>query len=305
MLKAPEITDALKTWDVDRIVGLALMKEDVLGEIIGALESGDEKVKIKALTVLIEVAKRSGRKRRRKILKTGLDRILDVIGSNDDRISGRGLKLLGLLLGDNNLPDSKLASVLEAVVRRSPSPNPLVWEGVIGVVENVKLPYVSPNSTRFLLSVLRSGSAEEVAVASLILVKWAGLGRDEWHLLIERIADLVNSKDVKLADAGLTAALMLTKLPPVFPMEPVVKSLLPSLRRLMFSHRDQFLKVKAVEALDGLQEIVTKYYRLHPRDAQKTAEELLRLGLVEEAHLITSVLISTLPPDSAHRRTTR
>jgi len=304
MLKSPEITDLLETWDVGNVAGSGPEDEGVLDRIFEVMESVDGALKIKALKVLIEIARQSGRRIRKRILEMGLSEIIEAIRSDDDRISGEALKLLEILLKDNTLTDRKLTLVFEAMLEKSSSGNPFVWEGIMGVVENVKPPYIFTKSTEFLLDVLRGGSAEGVAVASLILVKWGCLSREEWRLLVEKIADLVDSGTERLIDIGLKSAAILVELPPVFPMDSVVKRLLPALRRLVFSNRDRILRAKALDALDGLREMVIRYYRLHPCEAQKTAEELLDLGLVDEAYLITSTLISLLPADSTYRRET-
>jgi hypothetical protein len=77
-------------------------------------------------------------------------------------------------------------------------------------------------------------------------------------------------------------------------MDVLIKELLPALRRLIMDCGDQLLKVRAVEAFDRLRETLVRYYRVRPREAQRVVEELMRLGLVEEAYIISSA-IGTIP----------
>uniref|UniRef100_UPI0026125D77 hypothetical protein n=1 Tax=Thermococcus sp. TaxID=35749 RepID=UPI0026125D77 len=186
------------------------------------------------------------------------------------------------------LTDRELTLVIEALLRKAPSKSPLVWSGIMDVIGSIKIPYVSRRTTSLLLRALGEGSDEEAAVASLILIRSGAIERDGWKLLVERVGDLLTSGSERLIDAGLKASVRLTKLPMVFPMDSVIKSVLPALKRLLSSCSDQFIKVKAIDAFDRLREMVIRYYRLHPREAQRVAEELMNLGLVEEAYLIFS-----------------
>ncbi|WP_297506191.1 hypothetical protein [Thermococcus sp.] len=288
MEEVPEIRETLKTWDVGRVAEVVAEDERALVEVLGVLRSGDGTLKIRALTALIESTRGSNWKERKRVLELGLDEIIAAAGSDDDRISSRALELLAILLKNNPLTDRRLAPIIEVILKKSTSKSPRVWSSIMEVIESIKIPYVSKRTTSLLLRALRDGTAEEIAVASLVLIRSGAVERNDWKLLVERIADLINSNSERLIDAGLTASIRLTKLPVVFPMDAVIKAVLPALRRLLSSCSDQFIKVKAIDAFDRLREMVTRYYRLHPREAQRVAEELARLGLVEEAYLVSS-----------------
>jgi len=282
------LKNELGAWDVDGLIREALEGEEGLRRLISLLRSGDVGLQIRALTALGGVVKNSNWKTRRKILDESLEDLLSAIESGDDRVSRRALEVLGALLKNNPLSDEKLSRVISALLSRARRPSPATWEELLTVADTLRMPYVSDKSTSRLTSAAFFGSPEEAAVASLILLNSGAVPKGDWGRLVERISELLASNDPLLVEAGLKAVDSLTKLPPVFPMGVAVRSLVPTLRKLISTTDDHFIKVRAIEAYDKMRDTVVRYYRVRPDEARKTAEELLNLGLIEEAYMITS-----------------
>ena len=282
------VKEGIGTWDIGNIVGNALNSQDELNHLLRLLGSNDRGLQIRALTALLEVVRKANWKTRKYILEESLNDILEAVESNDIRVSRKALKVLGALLRNNPLGDDKTSRVISTILRRAHSPSPPMWEELLTVATTLRIPYVSEKSTAELTGAAFFGAPEEAAVAALILLSSGAVKREEWGKLVERISEFLGSNDPLLVEAGLRAVDSLTKLPPVFPMGVAVKTIVPTLRKLISSIDDQFVKMKAIDAFDRMRDTVVRYYRVRPDEARKTAEELLSLGLIEEAYMITS-----------------
>jgi len=282
------IPDKIADWDVDGLAKRALDGPGGVNDIVKLLRSDASSDKIRALTALLAIVGKSNWKTRKRVLENSLDDILIAVESKDPRVSKKALEVLAALLKNNPLGDRETSKVIATLLRRARRPNGTLWEGLMLTASTVRIPYVSDESTKLLTNALRSGAPEEAAVASIILLNSGAVTRDEWGRLVERISELLGSGDPLLVEAGLRAVDLLAKLPPVFPMDVAVKTLMPTLRKLIASSKDQLFKMRAIESFDRIKDTVVRYYRVRPEEARKTAGELLSLGLIEEAYMISS-----------------
>ena len=287
-----KVESLLRTWRMRDAVKLALQDERALEELLSLIDEDDVSVQIRALSALLELVRGANWRLRKKILETGFKHIINALKSDDVRVLWRTLAILSYLLKNNPLNGEKLSKLVRVLLLTAKTHNGLVWDGLLSAVENIRAPCMSDEVAEFLLEKVRNGSYEEAAIASLILLNSGAVERHGWKSVVERVGEIISTGDPELIEAGLHAAMKLTKLPTVFPMDVVMKSLIPSLRRFISTCNDPIRKQTAIEVFDRLRDMVVRYYRVRPREAQRIAEELSRLGLLEEAYLIASNVAS-------------
>lgn len=304
MAPAQNENEEIRTWDMDKIVESALKNQEELNNLLQLLSSSDRGSQMRTLTAILDVVRKANWKTRRYILRESLEDILRAIESNDMMVSKKALKVLGALLKNNPLGDDETSRVISTILKRSRNPSPTIWEELLKIATTLRIPYVSGKSTAKLTRAAFSGTPEEAVMASLILLSSGAVKREEWGKLVERISEIIGSNDPLLVEAGLEAVKYLTKLPPVFPIGVAIKTIVPTLRKIISFTDDQFIKMKAIDAFDRMRDTIVRYYRVRPDEARKTAEELLRLGLIEEAYMITSAtgfILSFGLPQSNHK----
>jgi len=284
----------LKKWEMQDLIRLARESDEALVKILKAVGSEDVDVKLGALSALLELVKASNWRERKRILELGFDTLVNALSTDDPRVLWRTLAILSALLKNNPLSGARLLKLVRAITSLAETKNVVVWDELLNVVDNVMAPYVSDDIARELKELLKSGTVGEALIVAMVLLETGAIDKDCWVALVERISSALLSGEPRLVDAGLAASLKVSKLPPVYSMDVLIKELLPALRRTIIDCNDQLRKMRAVEVFDRLRETLVRYYRVRPREAQRIVEELIRLGLVDEAYIISSA-IGTIP----------
>ncbi|WP_297555804.1 hypothetical protein [Thermococcus sp.] len=291
----PRGLDALlKKWEMKDLIRRARKSDEALVELLKGIRSEDTDVKLASLSALLELVQSSNWRERKRILEMGFDVLIDTLFSQDERVLWRTLAILSTLLKNNPLNGSRLLKLVKALTNLADTKSPLVWDELLNVVDSVMASYVDDNVAQELKEILNKGTASEAVIVAMILLEIGAIDKDCWTTLVERIASALLSGEPRLVDAGLVASLKISKLPPVYPMDVLIKELLPALRKAMLNCDDHIRKAKAIEVFDKLRETLVRYYRFRPKEAQRVVEELLSIGLVDEAYLISSA-IGTIP----------
>ncbi|WP_297074057.1 hypothetical protein [Thermococcus sp.] len=284
----------LKKWEMKDLIRLARNSDEALIEILNAIGSEDTDVKLAALSALLELVQTSNWRERKRILELGFDVLIDSLSTEDPRVQWRTLAILSALLKNNPLNGVRLLKLVRAITAIAETKNTMVWDELLNVVENVMAPYIDDSVAGELKSMLKNGTTAEAIVIAMVLLETGAIDKDCWVTLVERVAGALLSGEPRLVDAGLVASLKISKLPPVYHMDVLIKELLPALRKAMLNCNDHIRKAKAIEVFDKLRETLARYYRFRPKEAQRVVEELLSIGLGDEAYLISSA-IGTIP----------
>ena len=284
----------LKKWEMKDLISLAQESDEALMEILNAVGSGDADLKLASLSALLELVQNANWRERKRILELGFDVLVDNLSTEDPRVLWRTLAILSALLKNNPLSGARLLKLVKAIKGLSENRNAMVWDELLKVVENIMAPYMDDGVAGELRSILKNGTTGEAIVVAMVLLETGAIDKDSWMTLVERVAGALLSSEPRLVDAGLVAALKISKLPPVYPMDVLIKELLPALRRTIVDCKDPIRRAKAVEVFDKLRETLVRYYRVRPREAQRVVDELMRAGLVDEAYLISSA-VGTIP----------
>jgi hypothetical protein len=292
-----KLDSLLKKWEMRDLIRLARESDEALMEILKTVESDDPDVKLSSLSALLELVQTSNWRERKRILELGFDTLIKVLSTDDPRVLWRALAILSALLKNNPLSSSRLLQLVRAITRLSETKNAVVWDELLNVVDNVMAPYIDDEVASELRALLKDGTAGEAIIVAMVLLETGAIDKDWWITLVQRVAGTLLSGEQRLVDAGLIASMKISKLPPVYPMDVLIKELLPALRKMIVDCDDQIRKARAVEVFDRLRETLVRYYRVRPREAQRVIEELMRLGLVDEAYMISSA-IGTIPVSS-------
>ncbi|WP_099209694.1 hypothetical protein [Thermococcus henrietii] len=284
----------LKKWEMQDLIRLARESDDALVKILNAVSSEDIDLRLGALSALLELVKTANWRERKRILELGFDTLVDALSTDDPRVLWRTLAILSALLKNNPLNGVRLLKLVKAITNLAETRNVVVWDELLNVVDNIMAPYIGDDVACELKELLKNGTAGEALIVAMVLLETGAMDKDCWVVLVERISSALLSGEPRLIDAGLVASLKISKLPPVYSMDVLIKELLPALRRTIVDCKDQLRKMHAVEVFDKLRETLVRYYRVRPREAQRVVEELMRLGLVDEAYIISSA-IGTIP----------
>ncbi|GAB6136248.1 hypothetical protein [Thermococcus prieurii] len=284
----------LKKWEMQDLIRLARESDDALVKILNAVSSEDIDLRLGALSALLELVKTANWRERKRILELGFDTLVDALSTDDPRVLWRTLAILSALLKNNPLNGVRLLKLVKAITNLAETRNVVVWDELLNVVDNIMAPYIGDDVACELKELLKNGTAGEALIVAMVLLETGAMDKDCWVVLVERISSALLSGEPRLIDAGLVASLKISKLPPVYSMDVLIKELLPALRRTIVDCKDQLRKMRAVEVFDKLRETLVRYYRVRPREAQRVVEELMRLGLMDEAYIISSA-IGTIP----------
>ncbi|MEO2152451.1 MAG: hypothetical protein ABGW50_07330 [Thermococcus sp.] len=289
-----KLDSLLKKWEMRDLIRLARESDEALIEILRAVESDDPDVKLASLSALLELVQTSNWRERKRILEFGFDALVDALSTDDPRVLWRTLAILSALLKNNPLNGARLLKLVRAITGLAETKNAVVWDELLNVVDNIMAPYIDDGVASELKTLLKSGTAGEAIIVAMVLLETGAIDKDCWVTLVERVAGALLSGEPRLVDAGLVASMKISKLPPVYSMDVLIKELLPALRKTIVDCNDQIRKARAVEVFDRLRETLVRYYRVRPREAQRVVGELMRLGLVDEAYMISSA-IGTIP----------
>ena len=282
------MNSVLKKWEMMDLIQLEKDKDDALKEILQAITSEDPDLRLASLSALREVVQKANWRERRRILELGFDVLVEALSTDDPGVLWRTLEILSALLKNNPLSSGKLLKLVRALMPLSETNNFLLWDGILKVVDNVMAPYIDNETAEELRNILQKGTRREAIIVAEILLETGAIDKNHWTLIVENVAGAILSGEPILVDAGLVVSIKISKLPPVYPMDILVKELFPALRKLIINCNDRIKKAKAIEAFDKLREMLVRYYYIRPKEAQKAAEELMSLGLVDEALLISS-----------------
>jgi len=284
----------LKKWEMRDLITLAKESDEALVRILEAVKSDNTDVRLAALSALHELIQDSNWRERKRVLELGFDSLIGVLSDEDPRVLWRTLAILSALLKNNPLNGRRLLRLVGAIRKLAEVENALVWDELLKVVDNVMAPYVDDGVAGELRTILKGGTLGEAIIVAMILLEIGAVDKECWSELIEKIASALLSREPRLVEAGLVAVTKVSRLPPVYPMDVLIKELLPALKKVILECKDQIRKTKAVEAFDRLRETLVRYYRVRPREAQRVVEELMGLGLVDEAYMLSSA-VGTIP----------
>lgn len=288
------IDSVLKKWEIMNLIKLAKDRDDALREILRAATSDDPNLRLASLSALLDVVRGANWRERKRILELGFDVLVDALSTDDPGVIWRTLEILATLLKNNPLSGARLLKLVRALMPLSETENVLIWDGILKVVDNVMAPYIDNETAEDLRNILQRGTRREAIIVAEILLETGAIDKNHWTVIVENVAEALLSGEPVLVDAGLVASVKISKLPPVYPMNILIKELFPALRKLIADCNDQIRKARTIEAFDRLRETLVRYYRVRPREAQRAAEELMSLGLVDEALLISSAAGTTL-----------
>lgn len=288
------IDSVLKKWEIMNLIQLARDSDGALKEILGAIASEDPDLRLASLSALLELVQKANWRERKRILELGFDVLVDALSTDDQGVIWRTLEILATLLKNNPLSGARLLKLVRALMPLSETKNFLLWDGILKVVDNVMAPYIDNETAEELRNILQKGTRREAIIVAEILLETGAIDKNHWTVIVENVAEALLSGEPVLVDAGLVASVKISKLPPVYPMDTLIKELFPALRKLIADCNDQIRKARTIEAFDRLRETLVRYYRVRPREAQRAAEELMSLGLVDEALLISSAAGTTL-----------
>ncbi|AIU69635.1 hypothetical protein TEU_04380 [Thermococcus eurythermalis] len=288
------IDSVLKKWEIMNLIKLAKDRDDALREILRAATSDDPNLRLASLSALLDVVRGANWRERKRILELGFDVLVDALSTDDPGVIWRTLEILATLLKNNPLSGARLLKLVRALMPLSETENVLIWDGILKVVDNVMAPYIDNETAEELRNILQRGTRREAIIVAEILLETGAIDKNHWTVIVENVAEALLSGEPVLVDAGLVASVKISKLPPVYPMDILIKELFPALRKLIADCNDQIRKARTIEAFDRLRETLVRYYRVRPREAQRAAEELMSLGLVDEALLISSAAGTTL-----------
>jgi len=284
----------LRRWEMRGLARLARDSDEALVELLRAVGSDDTSLKLASLSALLELVEEANWRERKRFLEFGFDALVDSLSSDDPRVLRKTLAILSTLLRNNPLSGARLLKLVRALTGLAETKNEAVWEELLRVVDSVMAPYVDDNVANELKELLTSGTAGEAIIVAMILLETGAIDNDRWVTLVERVAGALLSGEHRLVDAGLVASTKISKLPPVYSMDVLIKELIPALRKTLLDCDDPMRKAGAAEVFDRLRETLVRYYRVRPREAQRVVEELMHLGLIDEAYMISSA-IGTIP----------
>jgi len=294
-MSGDKLDSLLKTWEMRDLIKLAKESDGALIKILNAIGSDNPDVRLTSLSALLELVQNSNWRERKRILELGFDTLVGALSTDDPRVLWRTLAILSALLKNNPLDSSRLLKLVRAITSLADTKNEVVWDELLRVVDSIMAPYIDDGVAGELRRLLQEGTVSEAIIVAMVLLETGAIDRNCWITLVERIAGALLSGEPRLIDAGLVASTKISKLPPVYQMDVLIKELLPALRKTILECDDQIRKARAIEVFDRLRETIVRYYRVRPRKAQRVVEELMRMGLVDEAYMISSA-VGTIPP---------
>ncbi|WP_040681386.1 hypothetical protein [Thermococcus zilligii] len=271
------LREHLSSWQMGRIVELALRDDGALRGLFKLLHKQDEEIKLRALMALEGVLKALPDVKRLFLVREFLDDLLEAAKSDKDDIALHALRALAWLIRDIPLdPETfvKLGHALKDLVKARR--NEVVLLEIPPILENMRVLSPDPGVYDIISRLLKSRNPRLRAMGLRLLLN-VGTYTGDPSLLKEVFSsagDMLTGEDVPLADFMLNILLEIAEHPLTEELIDDVARTLTTVKNLALGKNPE-LGEKARIVAEKLEGAIYNYYKGRPERAREKINELL------------------------------
>ena len=293
-----KITEALSkmrelvlSWNLKDAVKFA-ETESGLKALAALLNDSNQRVRLRALSVLSEILRR-GKFNRNELLELFFEPLLQLINCGDEKTCLRALPVLRELVKDTHLQLAEFEKLMTTLFSLAEECGGVAWNEVVELLKATPI-LVMPESLGSLARDYLKSNNPRAAVLGAYLMVQSGDPLDdispEFSSVIHSAFQCSDLSTVELAFMGIGELL---RAPPMYPLDTILLSIVPALRRISEESEDVTIRHRAREMLNALLDELRMYYQKNPWELERSVRHLVKENRKEDAILIASLLGDT------------
>jgi len=293
-----KITEALSrmrelvlSWNLRDAVEFA-ESEEGLKALSALLSDSNHRIRLRALSVLSEVLRR-GKFSKNELLGLFFDPLIRLIRAGDEKTCLRALPVLRELIRDTHLQLAEFEKLMTTVFSIAEECDGVAWNEVVELLKATPI-LVMPESLGSLVrNHLKSQNPRSAVLGAYLMAQSGDLLEEltpEFSSVIHKAFQCSDPGTVELAFMGIGELL---RAPPMYPLDTVLLSIVPALRRISEESEDVTIRHRAREMLNALLDELRTYYQKNPWELERSVKRLVKENRKEDAILIASLLGDT------------
>ncbi|WP_457751908.1 hypothetical protein [Thermococcus sp.] len=293
-----KITEALSkmrelvlSWNLKDAVKFA-ETEAGLKALATLLNDSNQRVRLRALSVLSEILRRR-KFDRNELMELFFEPLMRLINSGNEKTCLRALPLLRELVRGAHLHRDQFEKLLATVFSIAEECGGVAWNEVVELLKATPI-LVMPESLALLARDHLKSNNPRTAVLGAYLMVQSGDPLDdigpEFSSVIHSAFQCFDPSTVELAFMGIEELL---RAPLMHPLDTILLSIVPALRRISEESEDVMIRHRAREMLNALLDELRMYYQKNPWELERSVRRLVKENRKEDAILIASLLGDT------------